>query len=189
MKQTRVALVATLVGAIWLPLASCGREQPEVPAAEVARAEAALQPFKEQLLDALMTSLEAGPENAIEVCRKRAPQIAEALSVDGLRMGRTSHRLRNPANAPQEWVRPLLAAYVENPASPNPMTVWVDEKTVGYVEPIFAVSFCISCHGPAVGEELLGTIRELYPEDQAIGFRTGDLRGLFWLTMPAVQEG
>ena len=111
------------------------------------------------------------------------PQRFDAAS-DGVEMGRTSHLLRNPANAPQPWVEPLLAAYVADPELSEPRAVRLGDSRFGYVEPIRTINLCINCHGPAVEEELLAEIRSLYPEDQATGFKVGDLRGLFWVTMP-----
>ena len=149
------------------------------------KARNALQPLKEQLVDALTGALEeGGPENAIAVCRDEAPRIAAELSVGGVRMGRTSHKLRNPDNAPQPWVEPLLATYLEDPENPEPRAVRLDNSTIGYVEPIYAMSFCLSCHGPSIEPALQETIRSLYPEDQATGFRMNELRGLFWVTLP-----
>ncbi len=139
-------------------------------------------------MGALMTALDEGPENAIRVCRMRAPEIAAELGTGGMRLGRTSHRLRNPANAPEPWMEPLLAAYMEEAAAREPRAVWLDESTVGYVEPIVLQPFCLSCHGPSVEPELLATIRSLYPEDRATGFHAGDLRGIFWVTLP-VESG
>ncbi len=179
----RAAALGLLVVAFGLALAACQQPAREVPSAELTRAQAELEPFKEELLGALMAALEAGPANAIVVCRERAPEIAAKLSVGGVEMGRTSHRLRNPENAPRDWVEPLLAAYLADSEQGGPTAVWVDESTIGYVEPIRAAPFCISCHGPAVDPALLEEIRGLYPADQATGFRTGDLRGLFWLTI------
>ncbi len=179
----RAALTAPLVVACWLS-AACQQQDLEVPQQEIARAQAALQPFKEQLLGALVDSLREGPGNAISVCRQKAPEIAAALSVGGVRMGRTSHRLRNPRNGAEPWMEPLLAAYLEEPENGLPRAVWLDEATIGYVEPIYAKSFCLSCHGPRVEPDLLEEIRSLYPEDQAVDFRDGDLRGMFWVTMP-----
>ena len=52
----------------------------------------------------------------------RAPEIAAGLSTDGVRVGRTSHRLRNPANAPRPWMEPVLAelrAALEASVSPT----------------------------------------------------------------------
>lgn len=177
--------LVTLLALGLLPLAACRQEPARVPQQDLERAQAALQPFKEQLVDALMGAIEeGGAENAIAVCRERAPEIAAELSVGGVQMGRTSHKVRNPNNAPQPWMEPLLAAYVEEPTDTQPQTVRLDESTFGYVEPIYVMSFCLSCHGPSVESGLLDTIRTLYPEDQAIGFHMNDLRGLFWVTMP-----
>ena len=166
-------------------LLACKQEPATVSAADRERARAALAPFKEQLVEALTGQLgEGGPENAIRICRERAPEIAAELSVNGVRMGRTSHKTRNPANAPEAWVEPLLAAYLEEPTNPKPRAVRLDETTFGYVEPIYVVHFCLSCHGPRVEPALLEEIQSLYPDDQATGFRADDLRGLFWVTMP-----
>lgn len=184
--QFSILYGSVLVAALFL--ASCQAAQPtaEVSPQEMERAKNALQPFKEQLVDALTGALQEGdPESAISVCREKAPQIAAELSVDGIRMGRTSHRLRNPDNAPEPWVEPLLAAYLEDPENPQPRAVRLDESTIGYVEPIYAMSFCLSCHGPSIEPALLETIQSLYPEDQATDFRMHDVRGLFWVTLPS----
>lgn len=181
------AVAAAVVGLGALVLAgACGQPgaSRQVSPEDIERAQAALQPFKERLQGALMTALDGGPENAIRVCRSQAPEIASELSVGGVRMGRTSHRLRNLQNAPEPWVKPLLATYLEEPERVEPRAVLLDETTFGYVEPIRMVPFCLSCHGPAVEAGLLEEIRSLYPEDRATGFRAGDLRGLFWVTMP-----
>jgi hypothetical protein len=168
-----------------LPLAACRQEPAEVSPQDLERAQAALQPFKEKLVEALMGAInEGGAENAIAVCRERAPAIAAELSVGGVQMGRPSHRVRNPANAPRPWMEPLLAAYLEEPTNTKARAVRLDDATFGYVEPIYVMSFCLSCHGPSIEPGLQETIRSLYPEDQATGFHMNELRGLFWVTMP-----
>ncbi len=158
----------------------------QVSPQQVQQAQAVLQPLKEQLRDALLDALEAGgPVNAIQVCRLEAPGIAAAQSTGGVRVGRTSHRLRNPANAPAPWMEPLLGAYLEDPAGAAPRAVRIDEATVGYVEPIRLQAMCLTCHGPSVDPSLLEEIRRLYPEDRATGFQVDELRGMFWVTLPA----
>jgi hypothetical protein len=65
-----------------------------------------------------------GPVNAIGVCHLAAPKIAaEKSAVKKMSIGRTSLRLRQPKNAPDEWemlqlqrFEPRKAA-VENPTS------------------------------------------------------------------------
>jgi hypothetical protein len=182
----RSSLVAVVLTALTL-LVACRAAGPtvEVSPHEIEMARNALQPFKEQLVDALTSALqEGGHENAIAVCREKAPLIARELSVGGIRMGRTSHRLRNPDNAPEPWMEPLLEAYLEDPQNPVPRAVRLDDATIGYVEPIYTLSFCLSCHGPSIEPALQQKILSLYPEDRATGFRMNDLRGLFWVTMP-----
>lgn len=182
MATQRVLLTAVVA----LILVTCGPAPPEpVSIADIESAQFTLLPFKEQLLAALTGALEeGGPVTAITVCRDEAPRIVAELSVNGVQMGRTSHRLRNPANAPEAWVEPLLAAYVADPGLEEPKAVRLGDGTFGYVEPIKAASFCMSCHGPSVEPELLAEIQALYPEDEATEFRVGDLRGLFWVRMP-----
>ena len=173
--------------AVVLALA-CQSGAESVSQADMDRAQATLAPFKEQLVDALMGSLEEGrPADAIHVCREQAPEIAAQLSVDGVRMGRTSHKTRNPANAPEPWVEPLLAAYLEDPTNTKPRAVRLDKSTYGYVEPIYVMPFCLSCHGPSIEPALLEEIQSVYPEDQATGFKANELRGLFWVTLPLDQ--
>lgn len=178
-----------LVVACLILCASCAGDGSDgVSQAEMDRAAQTLQPFKEQLVEALMGALdEGGKENAIRICSEQAPQIAATLSVNGVRMGRTSHKLRNPANAAEPWVEPLLETYLENPTDDQPRAVRLDDTTIGYVEPIYVMSFCLGCHGPRVDQDLARTIEELYPHDEAVGFHADDLRGLFWLTMPATN--
>ena len=182
-RAARAALALSLLTL----LSVCAPPPEEVPSADVERAQQALAPFKEQLFGALTDSLAEGPASSIHVCREKAPEIAAALSVDGVEMGRTSHRLRNPANAPAPWVEPLLAAYVEDADLAEPRAVRLEDGQFGYVEPIRAIHVCVSCHGPSIDPELLAEIRTLYPEDRATGFRVGDLRGLFWVTMPSAD--
>ena len=51
----------------------------------------------------------------------------------------------------------------------------------GYVEPILLQPLCTACHGEKISKEVAIIIDEMYPEDQAVGFKTGDLRGVFWV--------
>jgi len=162
--------------------AGCAHAPPPVPEADVARAREALAPLKQKLLGALTQAMaEGGPERAIDVCRVEAPAIARAVATEGVELGRTSHRLRNPANAPRPWVEPLLAEYVADPAGAAPRGVRLAGGGIGYVEPIRTMRMCLKCHGEDVAEAILERVRLQYPGDRAVGFREGDLRGLFWV--------
>ena len=147
------------------------------------RALAARKALFEDLFRTLSEEIgKGGPASAIDVCKERAPAIAEAASkAHGVRIGRTSFRLRNPKNAGPAWVaaltvdRPETSRFAAGPRG-----------ELGAVLPIKVQTACLQCHGTedAVPEEVRRRLREAYPDDQATGFRDGDLRGWFWVEVP-----
>jgi hypothetical protein len=160
---------------------SCGRDR--VSDEDIARAQAALAPFKQQLQGALREGLGEGPESAIDACRIKAPRIAARLSTDEVALGRTSHRLRNPANAPEPWMKPLLDDYVARRDDRTPRAVRLADDSVGYVEPIYVQPLCLTCHGEDIAPSIAKRLASVYPDDNGRGFAAGDFRGLFWVKL------
>lgn len=186
--EARESLLCTLVGigvvVLTLGSVSCQPAAVEISPEDMTRAQENLLPFKQELKAALVGALGEGAEASIHICREQAPAIAARVGEAGVTMGRTSHKLRNPNNAPEPWMEPLLAAYLEDPENSEPRAVDLGGGTFGYVEPIYIESFCLSCHGITIEPEVEAKIQELYPQDQARGFRVGDVRGMFWVKMP-----
>jgi RND family efflux transporter MFP subunit len=149
------------------------------------RAGAAVGAFRQALVQALQSALQESPMAAIDVCRLEAPRIAERVSVDGVAVGRTSHRLRNPSNAPEDWMLPFLREFRTSDAAAGSSRTFDLGGRLGYVEPIYVQELCVTCHGSSVEPSLLEHIRERYPEDAAVGFEVGDFRGLFWAVVGA----
>jgi Protein of unknown function (DUF3365) len=161
--------------------------EPDLTPAQQAQLERALA-AKDEMATTLMGELKAelelgGPSGAVVVCRDMAPMISEDVADNyGLSIGRTSHRLRNPENLPPLWAEPAVdavvetAGYMEGPAG-----------ELGVILPIRLAAPCLACHGPADGldEEVRSALAESYPDDQAMGFAEGDLRGWFWVEVPA----
>ena len=147
-----------------------------------------LMPFKQNLQQALREGLSKGPVQALSACRVEAPKIADGLSQEGIRVGRTSHRLRNPANRSPEWVRPILEAYLAKPSSRTPRSLPLQEGRTGYVEPILMQSLCLTCHGQSLDSNVAAELERLYPEDEAVGFEVGELRGVFWVEFPTTDD-
>ena len=136
----------------------------------------------------LKSALAEGPVAAIDACRVEAPRLAQEFSNTEIRVGRTSHRLRNPANAPAPWMRAFLAEFQALEAAPNQSrTVSLGNRETGYVEAIYTQPLCLTCHGEQVAPSLLEKIRAVYPEDEATGFKVGELRGLFWATATEID--
>lgn len=143
-----------------------------------------LMPFKSNLKSALVTGMKAGPVEAIKACSVDAPHIAEGLSIDGVVMGRSSHKLRNPDNVAPGWLEPILEAYVNGSSGLTPRAVSIGGDRTGYVEPIMVQPMCLTCHGETLQPGIEARIDELYPDDKATGFREGDFRGVFWVEFP-----
>lgn len=147
-----------------------------------------LKPFKQALKQTLVTALADGPASAIDACRLQAPALAAAHSADGLTMGRASHRLRNPDNAAAPWVADIIADYLADPAQMAAVTRPLADGRMGYVEPIITQGMCLACHGSNLSDDVREQLAQLYPDDQATGFESGELRGVFWLTWTPAAE-
>lgn len=161
-------------------------ESPRLASGTAERASELLAPFKKDLMAALAAGMAGGgPAAAIDACRIEAPAIAERRSRDGVRMGRSSHRLRNPANAGPRWVTAIIDDYLSHPELLGPRVVELDDGRAGYVEPIRLQAMCLVCHGETIEPGLAQTFEERYPDDRATGFAVGDLRGVFWVELPA----
>jgi len=180
------ALFAVLV--VLLGLGACGRKENRVSSEDIQRAQSALRPFKEELQTALREGLRGGPANAIWVCRVKAPEIAARLSTAGVTMGRTSHRLRNPANAAEPWMEPLLGEFLEKTGDRTYRAVRLSDGAIGYVEPIYVRPVCLSCHGKNISSAVAERLKASYPQDHGKDFEAGELRGLFWVKLSAAAE-
>ncbi|MDH5456780.1 MAG: DUF3365 domain-containing protein [Gammaproteobacteria bacterium] len=143
-----------------------------------------LVPFKTNLKVALVEGMESGPIEAINACKVEAPRIAAGLSVDGVVMGRSSHKLRNPANATPDWLAPILRGFADGSKELMPVAMALDDGRMGYAEPIIVQPMCLTCHGENLQPEMVALLAESYPEDQATGFKAGDFRGVFWVEFP-----
>jgi len=149
----------------------------------VAKAKSATQALFKQLSARLQGAVqEIGLAGAIEVCQTEAPAIAKAVSNEQeLKVGRTSHRLRNRANAPPVWVADLESRACRVYAHPD--------GRIGVTLPILAMNLCLKCHGTddCIPTGVKEALAKAYPEDEAHGFAPGDIRGQFWVEIPAKQ--
>ncbi|RPI12996.1 MAG: DUF3365 domain-containing protein [Lysobacterales bacterium] len=153
------------------------------------------QQFGAELKGELTRAMQqGGPAVAIDVCRKRAPEIARRLSEEsGARVGRTALKVRNSANAPDGLERAVLEQFSTELASGKftpPLEAAFEINRGGaverhYMRAIPTEGVCLACHGETLAPEIAAAVREAYPSDQATGFREGDLRGAFSVTWPA----
>ena len=83
-----------------------------------------------------------------------AEDIAEQLSGDGVHVGRSSHRLRNPDNVAPGWAQPVLDEWSLDASDAAPVALALPGDRVGYVEPIVVQPMCLNCHGAEVSRDV-----------------------------------
>ena len=183
--------VAVLVLALCSPAAPFANED---LAARIGASREAIKSFAGALQGRLSSAMaDGGPTAAIEACKIAAPQIAESASAKrGWSVGRTSLKLRNPANAPDAWERAVLLDFEARKAAgedPGTLdhaeTVAADgQRTFRYMKAIPTQQVCTICHGTGIAAEVTARLDALYPDDRARGFLVGDIRGAFSITQP-----
>lgn len=141
----------------------------------------------------LMTVLQeeiakGGPDGAISVCREKAPKMAHQVAEKtGWSIRRVSLKNRNPKAVPDAWERTALldfdrrSAAGENPGEleKGEMVAEGGAKAYRYIMAIPTQTLCTSCHGKPeeMSEAVKARLSELYPDDKAVGYSRGDIRG------------
>ncbi|MGV2495975.1 c-type heme family protein [Pelagerythrobacter aerophilus] len=140
--------------------------------------------FQSELQMELSSALsEVGPAGAIGVCQSAAPAIGARLSEDsGFTVSRVARRNRNAVNAISPDLEALYSELESSPmqdGSPRPVHGTVGERLV-YLRAIpMQEQPCSTCHGSNIDPALSEAISQSYPEDLAVGFEPGELRGAF----------
>lgn len=127
-----------------------------------------------------------GPAAAIRVCKDRAALIASEIEASsGVDIERTALRVRNPANAPDAWEKTTMETFSarrEAGEDWSAMTaIRIEGKYLRWMRPIPLGGMCVTCHGgaDAIPPEARRVLLEAYPNDTAVDFAVGELRGAF----------
>lgn len=129
---------------------------------------------------------ERGLEGALSFCNVHALPITDSLSrAMNVTISRTALKYRNPENAPDPYEEQLMMHFQQMIAQNKKVsdTLVVNEQgEMVYFAPILTLPACLQCHGAPEVEikpQTMQLVRSLYPDDRAIGFREGDLRGMW----------
>jgi len=153
--------------------------------AAAALAEAAIHDFQNSLRKELLSVMaQAGPKAAIHVCSTKAPEIASGFSdKDGLSIKRTSLRWRNPDNAPTADEKAVMEEFEDRKNRGEKIQeisyLAAHDSSFVYMQAIPMQGMCMACHGANISPSIRQEIKILYPEDRAYGFKEGDIRGAF----------
>lgn len=132
---------------------------------------------------------EGGASNAVEFCNKQAYPLTDSMATAlKAHITRVSDQPRNQDNAANnEQLTYITSAKqkISKGEQVKPQVNILNGKITGYY-PIITNQMCMQCHGRKIDqitEETLAMINELYPNDQAIGYGVGELRGIWVVEM------
>jgi len=153
--------------------------------AQLERAETAKKTLGTKLKERVSKEIaEKGLAESVDVCGCAAPPITQGVAREfGVEIGRTSFKLRNTDNKAPVWMEPIRALRTD-----VPHLVAGPDGALGVTSPIWVEDGCLKCHGPRAGLEpgVKEVLDGRFQEDRATGFEAGDLRGYFWVQVPAL---
>ena len=140
----------------------------------------------------LKNTLQAALKNgniveAIKICSSQAQDLTMLNNTEKTSIKRISLKYRNPANKPTKKEELILKSFEEKLQSGSGFNDLVfkqtitnyKEKTFTYIKAIPVKEVCLNCHGGNVSKKVLKQIKINYPDDKAIGFNLGEIRGAF----------
>lgn len=151
--------------------------------------------FMKELKSILVVEMKkGGPENALNVCSDTAQEFAKTYSVKkGMTVRRVSFMNRNEANVPDDaevmWLKECENMMKAENFNKDTLFFRVERtansRTLHLAKPILLAEECVVCHGTE--EQIPKNIKKLivakYPDDKAVNFKPGDLRGLVTVKM------
>ncbi len=143
------------------------------------------QATQQQLGKNLKKALEeGGPLHALEFCNVEAiPLTAQMEKEHNAVIKRVSDKNRNPdnvANKEEQYYITHFKHGIQNGREPAPVVIPKNGKNKFYY-PIVTNKMCLQCHGKPeeMKPEVLQKIKELYPEDKALGYSENEVRGIW----------
>ncbi len=148
--------------------------------------------LKTQLTEAIK---QKGPEYALNFCSEKGLVLTletEKQLAKGIEIKRTSAQYRNPHNAPDKYEQQVLQYFTTSTKKNEKTREYVQEVSdqeksyYRYYKPLYIKALCLTCHGDPkqMSDNLRRALREKYPDDKAVNYKTGDFRGMVRVTIP-----
>lgn len=186
-KVIAAAVIAGLAVVSWPGGYVAGRQQGQREEAALAEARKLSDELTGQVRSLLMQELEKGGyEGAVRVCAEVAQKVTADYSA---RTGRYARRVslgyRNPKDIPDEYEREKLQEFDRlrrEKKLENEYYEVVRERDVEYLrymKPLITGKMCLNCHGQVteVPHAVMSQLQRRYPNDKALGYNEGDVRG------------
>lgn len=132
-----------------------------------------------------------GLANSISFCNQRAIEITDSIALEEqVMIKRLAKKNRNSYNEMSENESNLYKSFVIESLTSNWIQAQVGWDEMGrpvYYNPIVTEVLCLNCHGKPgteINPEVAEKIAQVYPDDKAINFEVGQLRGMWAITFP-----
>jgi len=177
-----------LIILVFMGIVSCGNPLTEKEKQEYTKkgneiAQATFKALSEKLTEQMKLG---GPAQALPFCNVEALPLTQQLSDQyDVTIKRTSDKWRNPTNKPSEKELEIINNYhklISEKKEITPIVEVDNNNNKHYYAPILLKANCLACHGKVEEFILVKTdsiIKSLYPDDKAVGYNEGDLRGIW----------
>ena len=162
--------------------------EPNIAALEQ-EAKQRIQVFAKQLKSTLKAGItEGGLTSGVNTCFLKAPTISKDNSKQPWSLTRTSLKVRNTSNTADEWELEQLKTFeqqkttgksIKKLSSSTLITNQDGSKQFRFAKAIPTQQICLACHGEQIPNSVKESIANHYPNDKAVGFKLGDIRGIF----------
>ncbi len=122
-----------------------------------------------------------------------AKVVSEIAALKGVTLGRATLKPRNPANTGPDWVQEFLAKQGETVSTQGLKSITEIVPVEGgesarFLRRIRVEEGCLGCHGADLDPAVVAELKAKYPEDKAVGYKVGDLRGVVWAEKAVAGE-
>ena len=185
MKNYNLFLLPLLI----LLFLNCTENKKEVSNDQLNAMRVSASDFMKDLKGILVKQIQTGGVlQAVSVCSDTAQVLTNNFGVErGIYIKRVSLKNRNPNNFPDDFEKRILNQFelLHQKNELNSNTEYYEIVSEGdfnylrYLKPIVVQAECLNCHGSQT--DLMPEVKELisqnYPDDKALDYKVGDLRG------------
>jgi nitrate reductase cytochrome c-type subunit len=183
----KIALSMMLVASATLLSAASNQEIKQ-------EAKAAMMKMGKTLKSHMKQNMKAGgPMQAATFCSSEASTLAKQVNESypkGISAKRISLKYRNPEDKPTadeaKVLEQIQADVTAGKKVPKMIVKEIAKNSYKVYKPLFInKGICLTCHGDAQTRdpEAYKLIKEKYPNDKAVGYKQGDFRGAFVVTI------
>jgi len=185
MKKLFILNVLIIFGLI----SGCSENKIEISENQIAGMRATAVEFMKDLKSILINQIRTnGMLSAVSVCSDTAQVLTNNFGVQkGVYVKRVSLKNRNVNNAPDDFEKRVLNKFtlmqLNNELNDDSEYAEIVEegefKYLRYLKPILVQAECLNCHGSEndISPEVEQLINQEYPNDNAVEYKIGDLRG------------